>query len=38
MPEHLVIDSIMLKPFGELSNWTKTDTSKKWYDWDWEWG
>ena len=36
MPEQLVIDSIMLKPFSELPTGTKTDTSKKWYDWDWE--
>ena len=36
MSEHLVIDSIMLKPFSELPTGTKTDTSKKWYDWDWE--
>ena len=38
MPEQLVIDSIMLKPFSELPTGTKTDTSKKWYDWDWECG
>ena len=32
MPEQLVIDSIMLKPFSELPTGTKTDTSKKWTD------
>ena len=30
MSEHLVIDSIMLKPFSELSTGTKAANSKKW--------
>ena len=32
MPEHLVIDSIMLKPFGQLPTGTKAASSKKWTD------
>lgn len=30
MPEHLVIDSIMLKPFSELPTETKAASNKKW--------
>ena len=32
MSEHLVIDSIMLKPFSELPTGTKAASSKKWTD------
>ena len=32
MPEQLVIDSIMLKPFSELPTGTKAANSKKWTD------